>query len=249
MAKIDSSDEKKLCEYFYEDLLLLAINNDGKLINTYTEEPYSIQDISEITTTDIKRCELWIDILKKIGLIVATKCNALRVKNNVTISHVLYLPQLHELIGKNDDSTPRVKRHRASKLIGSKGEEGCNALHSVSCNGHVTKCNALEIDIEKEIDIKIEKEEELEKDGEVKGEVIKKPCRCVAAKKKYFDVIFLTDEEYQELLNQFGEQRLLEMMQSMSDWCLAKGKRYKNYKAAIRNWFRNQKQEKLQSQA
>ena len=54
----------------------------------------------------------------------------------------------------------------------------------------------------------------------------------------------LTDEQYCKLLDEYGETKLHDMIERMSSYIEIHGTKYKNFAAAIKNWFkRNNKQE------
>lgn len=48
----------------------------------------------------------------------------------------------------------------------------------------------------------------------------------------------LTIEEHKALCETYGESLVATIIEEMNDWCLANGRNYKDYAAAIRQWFR-----------
>jgi len=56
-------------------------------------------------------------------------------------------------------------------------------------------------------------------------------------------IIKLSKEEYQKLVDLMGEHNLNLLIGEMDDWLGAKGKRYKSYYHALRNWARRKVRE------
>ena len=50
--------------------------------------------------------------------------------------------------------------------------------------------------------------------------------------------VMLSDDQYNDLIIKYSEPELLKKIEIMSSWLKAKGKSYKDYKAAINNWFK-----------
>jgi len=58
--------------------------------------------------------------------------------------------------------------------------------------------------------------------------------------KKYgeYQNIKLTDGQYAKLSDEYGKANLNSMIENMSSWLKSNGKSYKDYAAALRNWFK-----------
>lgn len=52
----------------------------------------------------------------------------------------------------------------------------------------------------------------------------------------------LTEKQYDELKEKFGEDKLKELIQAVDEWCEENGKAKKNYKLTILNWEKRQRQ-------
>ena len=58
-----------------------------------------------------------------------------------------------------------------------------------------------------------------------------------------FNHIKLTEEQYQNLINEFGEETIKNYIRKMDEWIQLKGKKpYKDYNLAIRNWINRDKE-------
>lgn len=71
-----------------------------------------------------------------------------------------------------------------------------------------------------------------------------------APRKKHgeYNHILLTEDQYNKLLNDFGPQRLSEVIKRMDEWIQLKGKGYKDYNLAIRKWLKDEKTVPQQNQ-
>lgn len=61
-----------------------------------------------------------------------------------------------------------------------------------------------------------------------------------SVKKKFgeYKNISLTDEQYQKLVNDFGETVISEYIQRMDEYIQMKGKKYRDFSLALRNWLK-----------
>lgn len=108
-----------------------------------------------------------------------------------------------------EQTRARVAKYRENKRL------QCN----VTCNATVTDGNAIDIDIEedKEKDINISTSKQKHKYGEFKH-------------------VTLTDEQYKKLVEDYGEQAVLDGIRNVDEYCEEKGKTYKNYNLTLRKW-------------
>lgn len=77
-----------------------------------------------------------------------------------------------------------------------------------------------------------EEEKELEKDKEKEEEKESKK----SDKRKYGDRVTLTDNQYFDFCDKYGTVYADGLIDTMNNYCLSKGKTYKNYYAALLNW-------------
>jgi len=57
-------------------------------------------------------------------------------------------------------------------------------------------------------------------------------------KERYGDVVSLEKEKYETLCFQYGKKEVDNKIDDINNYCLSKGKRYKDYAATIRAWFK-----------
>lgn len=62
-------------------------------------------------------------------------------------------------------------------------------------------------------------------------------------KRSYGGYVKLSDPEYRKLCEDHGEDQVKDLIEEMNDYILAQGKKYKDYAAALRQWFRRRVQD------
>lgn len=75
-----------------------------------------------------------------------------------------------------------------------------------------------------------------------------KTAKAVRVCESFGSHVKLTKEEHKALNEKYGESVITEIIEEMNDWCLANGKSYKDYAAAIRQWMRNPSRKKDQKE-
>lgn len=63
-------------------------------------------------------------------------------------------------------------------------------------------------------------------------------------KKKYKPHVSMTEEEYQKLIDDFGEETTLEKIEDLNNYKGSRGRRYKSDYLALRSWIRREAKEK-----
>lgn len=58
------------------------------------------------------------------------------------------------------------------------------------------------------------------------------------SKEEYAPGVYLSKQEYEELVQQYGHSTIADYIERVSDYQLSKGTKYKNHKATIRNWLK-----------
>ena len=126
----------------------------------------------------------------------------------------LFLPFVADSVGSEGSSAKRVRDFR-------------NRQKALQCNTSVTEVKPI---VNGEIEIEIEKE--IEKDINISSSK-EKP-----KKKKYgeYKHVILTEDEYNRLVSDYGEQAVLEGIRNVDEYCEEKGKTYKNYNLTLRKW-------------
>jgi len=63
------------------------------------------------------------------------------------------------------------------------------------------------------------------------------------SKDRYMDFIFLTEEEYEKLVKQFGAEGLSEKIAALNDYVGSTGRKYKSHYHTILNWERKERKD------
>jgi len=91
---------------------------------------------------------------------------------------------------------------------------------------------------EKENRIKEEKEENKSSDSPQKD-----------GKKKFLDFVYLTSEEFQKLVEKFGEGQTRIWIEKLNNYLGSKGKKYKSHYHTILNWERMENERRMKNEA
>lgn len=109
-----------------------------------------------------------------------------------------------------EQTRKRVAKYREKKAL----QEG-----NVTVTGNVTPSNATD----KELDI----------DKDIKKESVKKKS---PHKQKYAEFVYMTEEEYQNLVDKYGSENAKAMVHKLDNYKGANGKKYKSDYRAILSW-------------
>lgn len=98
-------------------------------------------------------------------------------------------------------------------------------------------------DIDKDIDIDNDIDKDKDKEKEIdNNKRTDKPSSALpkSSKKKFgeYKNILLTDEQYQQLIKDYGEMVITDYIQKMDEYIQMKGKKYKDFNLALRNWIK-----------
>lgn len=105
----------------------------------------------------------------------------------------------------------------------------------------------IDIDKDKDKDIDIDIDNDIDKDKDKEKEIdnnkrTDKPSSALpkSSKKKFgeYKNILLTDEQYQQLIKDYGEMVITDYIQKMDEYIQMKGKKYKDFNLALRNWIK-----------
>lgn len=116
----------------------------------------------------------------------------------------------------------RKQRQREKERLALLPAEGeCDLSRDVT--GQVTQCHATDIDLDKDLDL--DKEKDRDKDKKKKT--------------KYAEYVSMTEDEYQKLVDQYGEDRTKKMIAVLDNYKGSTGKKYKNDYRTILSWVVN----------
>lgn len=83
-----------------------------------------------------------------------------------------------------------------------------------------------------------------EEKGGVGGNDRRKSDQAANSKTRFLEFVFLTQEEHQKLINQFGENKTREKIEALNLYLGSNGKKYKSHYHTILNWDRMEKEKK-----
>lgn len=209
---------------FYMKLLLESIDHEGELRFSDTV-PYNADMLAIITNTNV-------DVVR----------SAMKVFENLQMIEILddetiFMKETEKMIGSETAAAERQRKHREKMAAICAEESAKTALLSSNCDNVTTPLQnshiELDIDIEKDIDIELEKDKEKEE---------KKPRpRFVPP----------TVEEIRnyclERNNNVDAEAFFDYYTS-KDWYIGKNK-MKDWRAAVRNWERHEREFKPAQQA
>jgi predicted phage replisome organizer len=121
----------------YQKLLLLSLENNGKLFFEEIEDSFEEEMALELDET-IEDIQMTLIYLQKNNLI------------NQVNPYEYFMPQIPEMIGRETDAARRKRKSRENKSVTSSQVIG-------TLSQQVTKCHT-EIDIEKDIELELEKD-------------------------------------------------------------------------------------------
>ena len=97
--------------------------------------------------------------------------------------------------------------------------------------------NITDIDKDKDIDKDIDKDKEIDINKRT-GKPSPAPPKSVKKKFGEYGNVSLTDEQYSQLVKDYGESVMNDYIQRMDEYIQMKGKKYKDFNLALRNWIK-----------
>lgn len=202
----------------YLKMQLISLKNEGKLFFDGIDDDFSSELALEIDE-DVENVKVTIAFLERCGLLECTS------------SDEYFLPVIPEITGSESESAKRVRNHRANKAL--------------QCNSNVTR---MQQECNKNVTPEIEKDKEKDKDKEKeieKEESFPDKSENPTPKPKIKKISFgeyqhikLTQEQYDKLCEDYGENFTKDYIRKMDEWLQIKGKNpYKDFNLALRNWL------------
>lgn len=140
--------------------------------------------------------------------------------------------RIHNYIQK-DRYTPTMYQYEKAML---KEENGTYETMDTNCIQNVSKMDT---------QVRLGKDRlELGKDSI--DENIEKPPKEIKHKYGEFNHVRLTETEYNKLLQEYGQDKILLFIKKVDEYCEEHGKSYKNYNLTIRKWISNDKSKPVQ---
>ena len=189
-------------------------NNDGVFIMN-DRIPYTEEMLSTIFRRDINIVRLALNTFEQFGMIEI-------------VNGVITIPNWgkHQTLDSYEKKKARDKLYQAERRAKQKQlTEKSSDKSSDESSDKSSDIAISDIDIEEEIEIDIEREKEKNKKD--------KPARH-----KYgeYGHVLLTDEQYERLCNEFGEESTKQAIKKVDEYCQQYGKSYKDYNLTIRKW-------------
>jgi predicted phage replisome organizer len=196
----------------YLKMMLKSVNNDGVLEYEGIEGTFA-EELALDLDEDEDNVQVTINYLMQTGL--------LEDIGNGEYS----LNEVKNLVGSESASAQRVREYRKRQ-------------DALQCNTDVTEVKRIgnaEKEKREEIELELESEKKKEECAPAKKKKEKEP------KHKYgeYNHVTLTDKEYNTLVGEYGEQKVLLAIKNMDEYCEMKGKSYKSYYLALRRWGMN----------
>lgn len=201
------------CLYFH---LNMRADDDG-----FVGNPKKIMRMIGASDDDMKLL-----ILKKFILIFE---NNIVVIKHWWIHNTLIKDRYHETTYIDEKNQLKIKDNHAYSL-----DDGT----PINVNEMLTDCTTnCKQDVNRNLDLNLglNLDLNLDKDNTPKTKKITEPKKAYGE----YQNVFLSDTEYNDLISVYGENQIKAIIEKMSCGIMAKGYKYKNYKAAIKNWLKN----------
>ena len=224
----DIFDDEKMClieslpsadsiiVIWFKLLCLAGKNNNSGVFLMNDRIAYTDEMLATVFRRDVNTVRLALDTFERFGMIEI-------------IDGVITIPNWnkHQTLDsyekrKERDRVYQAERRAKQKALVQKSTDSstdASADSSTDCSSDVGFSD-IDKDIDKEKDINISSSKEKPK------------------KKKYgeYKHVSLTEDEYNRLVSDYGEQAVLEGIRNVDEYCEEKGKTYKNYNLTLRKW-------------
>lgn len=136
------------------------------------------------------------------------------------------------------ESICQKRAENIKKRWNKKQDEGnTNDTNVYNCN--FCNTNHTHIDKDKDIDKDIDKDKDKEIDiNKRTGKPSPAPPKSLKKKFGEYGNVSLTDEQYSQLVKDYGESVMNDYIQRMDEYIQMKGKKYKDFNLALRNWIK-----------
>jgi predicted phage replisome organizer len=212
---IESMPDKDAILIIWIKLLTLAgkINSNGYIFLT-ENIPYTDEMLATVFNRPLNTVRLALETFKKFGMIDFDDNNILHITNWDKHQNIEGLEKIRE---QNRLRKQRQREREKQKLLEA-------SLHNDE-ESHVTSRDNHATDIEEDIDI----DKEIDIDNKSKKKKI-----------HYAEFVTMTEEEYNKLVDKYGEENTQKMIEKLDNYKGASGKKYKSDYRAILNWVVNE---------
>jgi predicted phage replisome organizer len=218
---IESMPEADSVIVIWFKLLCLAGKQNNSGVFLMGRMPYTDEMFSTIFRRPLNTVRMALKTFEQFGMIEI-------VNNTVTIPNWGKHQSIEQIEAKNEYMRNYMKEYRAKQKLISEGRK-------VNCktNSKANVSSAEEIREEEIIEDKSRGDIEDVNDINVGS----KPPKAVRHKYGYYELVLLTDEDYEKLKAEFPHD-YSERIARLDEYIASTGKKYKNHLATIRAWAR-----------
>ena len=221
--------------YLYSNILLKmylkSLKNDGRL--AFNEViPYNVDMLATLTRHQVGTVEKALNMFEALGLI------------EVLDNGVIYMMDIQNYIGRSSTEADRQREYQ-KRIFAEKNHQPvlCESSNNESNMKSCKKSNNISNNESNKIftpEIELEKEIELDREKDIDCCAQSAPAKQKPHKKKYgaYNHVRLTDEEFNRLVEEYGEAITAEYIKKVDEYCELKGAVYKNHNLAIRNFLK-----------
>lgn len=198
----------------------------------------SIEDIAWLLRTNVPDIEKVIDTLRSLDIVQSTQDGELCVTN--------FYKRQNQNLSEAERSQRRRDNQKASRELSENDQKTSRALRDdrPENDQKTTGKRPENVTIDKEEDKEREKDKDKEEKREEreKTENVTQASRSLAKPTKHrygnFQHVFLTDDEFQRLQDDIGQDKTTEYIQKLDDYLENNPKKsYANHNLTIRNWL------------
>lgn len=217
----DIFDDEKMClieslpsadsiiVIWFKLLCLAGKNNNSGVFLMNDRIAYTDEMLATVFRRDVNTVRLALDTFERFGMIEI-------------IDGVITIPNWnkHQTLDsyekrKERDRLYQAERRAKQKALVQKSTDSSTDASTDSSSD--VGFSDIDKDIDKEKDINISDSKQKHKYGEFKH-------------------VTLTDDQYQKLIEDYGEKAVLDGIRNVDEYCEEKGKTYKNYNLTLRKW-------------
>lgn len=196
----------------YLKMMLLSMNNEGKIAYKCYDDSEFVENLALELDEDLNNVQMTIVFLKTQKLI------------DFTTEGEAVLPEAIDCIGSESEWAEKKRRYRENKAL-PQGKEEDSARTLSSDNSSNVRQEIRDKSIEKDIEI------------DSKRENIKREKKTTPTQKtNYASSVKLSNKEYADLVGQYGDNAVAQMIEILNNYKESTGKKYKSDAAAIRSW-------------
>lgn len=231
---IEEQDNGIQYSNFYLKLCLKSLRNEGTLIRTVGETliPYDFKSLSVLTGVDVETIKESMDIFQRIGIV------------KILESGEIYIPQIEEMVGSETNSAKEKRDYRSQKSKDNLPDNGDTMSDNVKTMSDTMSDNVKTMS-NKSIDNRDKSIEKENRDKSIEEDYKKeqaKPARTRFIKPSLDDLKAYNEEKQLNV----DCDRFMDYYEA-NGWKAGRNP-MKDWKAAMRNWSRNDRDRKKEKE-